>query len=145
MLKSRDVETEGGCWHQIQRIPGSCPRRPCHAGFHLVPNLNASPGTPGAHQPLILVYGSLAEWHTQHACSVTLSPQVRSPPRVLLSKHVKCQTSLPKGRLQWEVAALQDPMNLHNSASGLRLSFDETAGNLPRVFFTLGPRRLPRQ
>jgi hypothetical protein len=32
-----------------------------------------------ASAPRILVYGSLAEWDTEHACSVTLSPKVRSP------------------------------------------------------------------
>lgn len=32
-------------------------------------------------------------------------------------------------------------MNLHNSASRPHISFDQTAGNLPRVFSKLGPRK----
>jgi len=35
-------------------------------------------------------------------------------------------------------------MNLQKAASGLRISFDQTAGSLPRVLFTLSLSKPPR-
>ena len=51
-------------------------------------------------------------------------------------KHVKCQTSLPKGGFQWKLACGQDPINFPKPAFGTRSSLQQTAANLPRVFHT---------
>ena len=71
--------------------------------------------------------------------------QIEISRQVLLSKHVKCQTNLPKESPQWEVAVYQDPINLHKSPFRFRISFDQTAGNLPRVVSTPGSSETPHQ
>lgn len=51
-------------------------------------------------------------------------------------KHVKCQTSLPKGGFQWKLAGRQDPISYQKPAFGTRSSLQRAAANLPRVFHT---------
>ena len=96
-------------------------------------------------RPRMLVCGSLAEKNTKHICSVTLYPRMRSPLQVLLSKHSQRPNELAERRPPMESCSLAGPMNLHKSASWRPISFDRTAGNLPRVVFTLGPSKPPRQ